>query len=85
MPNFTKTDISAVLKDTKEILKRQLILTVYKSRKSDQLSVSHGYVASTIPTLTILGVGVITVYYKCKKNKCKKRTCQDVEVSEKKR
>ena len=32
------------------------------------------YIAATIPTLTILGVGIIAVYYKCNKNKCKKRS-----------
>ena len=34
VPNFTKNDIPAVLKDTKEIPMRQLMLTAYKSRKS---------------------------------------------------
>ena len=69
MPNFTKTDIPAVLKDTKEIPMRYFILTDYKSRKSGQLSVPRWiYLATTIATLTILGVGIIAVYYKCKKH-----------------
>ena len=63
MPNFTKTDIPTVQKDTKEIPMRHLILTAYKSRKSGQLSVPRWiYLATTIPTLTVLGVGIIAVY-----------------------
>ena len=54
MPNFTKTDIPAVLKDTKEIPMRHLILIAYKFRKSGQLSVPRWiYLATTVPTLTI--------------------------------
>ena len=54
--NLTKTDIPAILKDTKEIHMRHWILTAYKSRKSGQLSVSRWiYLTTTIPTLTILG------------------------------
>ena len=34
------------------------------------------YIATTIPTLTILWVGIIAVYYKCKKNKCTKRSAK---------
>ena len=34
------------------------------------------YLATTIPTLTILGVGIVVVYYKCKKNKCKNRSAK---------
>ena len=68
MPNFTKTDIPAVLKDTTEIPMGHLILTAYKSRKSGQLSVPKWiYIVTTVPTLTILGVGIIAVYFKCKK------------------
>ena len=77
MPNFTKTDISAVLKDIKEILMRHLIFSAYKSRKSDQLSMPKWiYLATTTPTLTILGVGVFAVYYKYEKSKCKKRSAK---------
>ena len=66
VPNFTKQ------KDTKEIPMRHLILTAYKSRKSGQLSVPRWiYLATTIPTLTILKVGIIAVYYKCKKRSAK--------------
>ena len=32
-------------------------------------------------TLPILGVGVIPVYYKCKKNKCKKRSAKIYTLS----
>ena len=68
MPNFTETDIPAVLKDTKEIPMKHLILTAYKPRKLDQFSVPRWiYLATIIPTLPILGLGIIAVYYKCKK------------------
>ena len=54
IPSFTKTGIPAVLKDTKEISMRHLILTTNKSRKADQPSMQRWiYLASTIPTLTI--------------------------------
>ena len=67
-----KTDIPAVLKDTKEIPMRHLILTAYNSRKSGQFSVPRWiYQMTMIPTLTILGVGIIAVYYKCKKRSAK--------------
>ena len=70
--NFTKTDIPAALQDSKEIPMRHLILNAYKSRKSCQLSVPKWiYLATTIPTLTILGVGIIAVFYKCKKKSAK--------------
>ena len=56
------------MKDTKEIPMRHLILTAYKCRKSHQLSVPRWtYLNTTIPTLTILGMGNIAVYYECKK------------------
>ena len=29
------------------------------------------YLATTVPTLTILGVGIIAIYYKCKKRSAK--------------
>ena len=70
--NFTKTDIPAVLKDTKEIPMRHLNLSAYKSRKSGQISVPRSiYLATTIPTLTISGEGIMAVYYKCKKRSAK--------------
>ena len=72
MLNFTKTDIPAVLKDTKDIPTRHFILTAYKSRTSGQISMARWiYLATTIPTLTILGMGIIAVYYKCKKRSVK--------------
>ena len=72
IPNFTKTDIPAVLKDTRDIPIRQLILTAYKSRKSDQSSMPLWInFAITMPKLTILGVEIIPVYYKCKKKMLK--------------
>ena len=56
---------------------RHLILTAFKSRKLDKISVPKWiYLATAICTLTILGVGIIVVYYKCKKNKCKKRSAK---------
>ena len=62
VPNFTKTDIPAVLKDTNEIPRRHLILTAYKSIKSGQLSVPMCiYLAITISTLTILRMRIIVV------------------------
>ena len=67
-----KTDILAELKDTKEIPIQNLILTAYKSRKSGQLSVPRRiYLATAIPTLSILGLGIIAVYYKYKKRSAK--------------
>ena len=72
VPNFAKTDIPAELKDTKEIPIRHLILSVYKFRKSGQPSVPRQiYPATTIPTLTILGVGIIAICYKFKKQSAK--------------
>ena len=41
VPNFTKTHIPALLKDTKEIPTRHLISSAYKSGKSGQLSVTR--------------------------------------------
>ena len=56
---------------------RHLILTAHKSNKSGQLSMPRWiYLATTMPTLTIIGVGIIPVYYKCRKNKCKKRSAK---------
>ena len=50
IPNFTKANIPAVLKDTKEISRRHLTLTAYKSKKSGQLSVPRWiYLATTMP------------------------------------
>ena len=67
-----KTDSPAVLKDIKDIPMIHSILTAYISRKSGQLSVTRWiYLATTMPTLTILGVGIIPVYYKCKKRSAK--------------
>ena len=55
-------------RDTKEIPMRHLILTAYKSRKLGHLSVPRWiYLGTTIPTLTMLWVGIVAVYYKCKK------------------
>ena len=71
---LTNTDIPAVLKDSKRISMRHLI---YKCRKTCQLSVTRWiYLNTTIPTLTILGLGIIAVYVKCKKNKYKKRSAK---------
>ena len=70
-----KPDIPAVLKDMKDIPMRHLILPAYKSRSAGQISVPRWmYLATTIPTLTMLGEGVIAVYYTNMKNKCKKRS-----------
>ena len=72
VPNFTKTDIPALLKDTKEIPMRHLILTAYKSRKSGQFSVQKWiYLITMIPALTMLGVEITAAYYKCKKRSSK--------------
>ena len=72
MPNFTKPDIPTVLKDTKENPMQHLILTVYKSRKSGHFSVPRWiYLATTIPTLILVRVGIIAVYYKSKKRSAK--------------
>ena len=43
VPNFTKRDIPTVLKDTKEIPMRHLILTAFKSRKPCNLMCQVGY------------------------------------------
>ena len=44
---------------------RHLILTAYKSRKSGQFNVLKWiYHATMIPTLSVLGLGNITAYYK---------------------
>ena len=52
---------------------RHLILTACKYRKSGQHSVPRWiYLGTIIPTLTIIGMRSIAVYYKYKKNKCKK-------------
>ena len=73
VPNSTKTEIPVVLKDTKGIPMRNLILIAYKSRKSGKLSVPRWiYLTTIIPTLAILGVGIFDFFRK-KKNKCKKR------------
>ena len=73
-------------KDTKEIHMRHLILTAYKSRKSEQHSMPRQiYLATTVPTLAILGMGFIPVYYKCKKNKCKKTSAKIYRFSQKQR
>ena len=67
---FTKTDIPAILKDAKEIPMRHLILAVYKSRKSGQLSarvdIPH-YFNAYINYFRVWNV----VYYKCKKRSAK--------------
>ena len=71
VPNFTKADIPAVLKDTKEIPTIHLILMTYKSKKWGQIFEPRWiYLATTVPTLTI------AVYYKCKKNRCRKRSAK---------
>ena len=56
VPYFTKTDIPAVPKGTKEIPMRHLILTANKFRKKKTVQFSVPwwiYLATTIPTLTV--------------------------------
>ena len=77
VPNVTKTDILAVLRDTKETSMRHLTLTAYKSRNSGQLYVLRCiYLTTTIPTLTTLGVEIIVVLIECKKSKGKKTSAK---------
>ena len=69
VPTFTKTDIPAVLKDTKEIPLGHLILNAYKSRKSGKHSVPRWTcLTTTIPTLTILGVEILLSFINIRKN-----------------
>ena len=61
-----------ILKDTKEIPMQHLILTAYKCRKSGQFHVPRWiYPVTIISKLTILGMGITAVYYKCKKRSAK--------------
>ena len=79
VPFFTKTDISAVLKDIKEIPMRHLILPSHKSRKSGQFLPRWTYLPNSIPTVTILWVGIIALHLMYEK------ICKDLQVSQKQR
>ena len=59
---------------------RHLILTAYKSRKSGQLSMPRWiYLITTIPTLTILGVGILLYFINVRRTNVSKD--QDLQVS----
>ena len=63
IPNFTKSDIPEMLKDTKEIPMRHLILSVFNSRKLGR-NPEHKwiYLAITLFALILLGVGIDSWY-----------------------
>ena len=58
-PNFTKSEILEILKDTKEIPMRHLITTIFNSRKSGRHPVLEWIFIAIIVTsaLTLLGFG----------------------------
>ena len=60
IPNFTKSDIPEMLKDTKEIPMRHLIMTIFNSRKSIRHpGLEWIFIAIiVISALTLFGLGL---------------------------
>ena len=65
IPNFTKSGIPELLKDTKEIPVRHLIMTIFNSRKSGRHpGLEWIFIAIiVISALTLLGLGLTLVFY----------------------
>ena len=67
IPNFTKNYIPEMLKDTKEIPMRHLLMTIFNSRKSGRHpDLEWIFIALiVISALTLLGLGLTPVFYIC--------------------